>query len=148
MTDILDNAPTTHEGPILTVRKAPHASTWSVWAVLEGIPWRKSLKGPQRKRHRIGSILAAKHGLKNAGENAMPDQYNLPRDYLVITRAAFNTYDWHSGPNWVWKISRRSKPLGVALHGENFNSEHAARAAGQKALKDLLAGLPKEERNA
>jgi hypothetical protein len=41
---------------------------------------RKSLKGPQKKRRRIGSILAVKLGLKNAGENAMPDQYNAPRN--------------------------------------------------------------------
>jgi hypothetical protein len=36
MTDILDNAPMTHEGPILTIRKAASAPIWSVWAVLEG----------------------------------------------------------------------------------------------------------------
>jgi hypothetical protein len=36
MTDILDSAPKTHEGPVLTVRKAACAPIWSVWAVLEG----------------------------------------------------------------------------------------------------------------
>jgi hypothetical protein len=36
MTDILDNAPKTHEDPTLTIRKAPHVSVWSVWATLEG----------------------------------------------------------------------------------------------------------------
>ena len=36
MTDILNNAPTTREGPALIIRKAPHGSLWSVWAILEG----------------------------------------------------------------------------------------------------------------
>jgi len=36
MSDILDNAPTTHEGPALIIRKAPHGPVWSVWATLEG----------------------------------------------------------------------------------------------------------------
>jgi hypothetical protein len=38
MTNILDNAPSSHIAPKLTVRKAPHAEVWSVWAVLEGAP--------------------------------------------------------------------------------------------------------------
>jgi len=38
MTDILDNAPTTHAGPALIIRKAPHGPVWSVWAMLEGTP--------------------------------------------------------------------------------------------------------------
>jgi hypothetical protein len=38
MTDILNNAPRMQEGPILSVRKAPHVSIWSVWATLEGTP--------------------------------------------------------------------------------------------------------------
>jgi hypothetical protein len=71
-----------------------------------------------------------------------------PRDYLVITRAAFTTHNGRWEPRWVWKIARRSKPLGVKIQGENFSSQRAARAAGQKALKDLLAGLLKEERKA
>jgi hypothetical protein len=36
MSDILDNANTTHEGPALIIRKAPHVPVWSVWATLEG----------------------------------------------------------------------------------------------------------------
>jgi len=38
MSDILDNAPTTHEGPGLIIRKASHGLVWSVWAMLEGTP--------------------------------------------------------------------------------------------------------------
>src|ERR1035441_2191025 len=34
--DILESAPRDHEEPKLVIRKAPHVSVWSVWAVLEG----------------------------------------------------------------------------------------------------------------
>ena len=36
MADILESAPRAHEEPKLVIRKAPHVSVWSVWAVLEG----------------------------------------------------------------------------------------------------------------
>ena len=39
---------------------------------------RKSSKGLLRKRRQTGSIPTAKFGLKNAGENAMPDRTPLP----------------------------------------------------------------------
>jgi hypothetical protein len=32
----LDNSPTIHEDPALTIRKAPLGDLWSVWAILEG----------------------------------------------------------------------------------------------------------------
>jgi hypothetical protein len=75
------------------------------------------------------------------------DRAPLPRDYRVVTRVVLGTRNGEWGPKWIWKISRRSKPLGVVIRGENFASERAARAAGQKALKELLADLAKEERN-
>jgi hypothetical protein len=46
---------------------------------------------------------------------------------------------------WSWEIQRRSKPLGVRLDGDGFKSEFAAKLAGEKALRDLLDGLAKEE---
>ncbi len=36
MNNVLDNAPARPTDPILSVRKAPHAQVWSVWASLEG----------------------------------------------------------------------------------------------------------------
>ena len=36
---------TSQEEPNLTVRKAPHAAVWSVWAVLEGIPSEEIFEG-------------------------------------------------------------------------------------------------------
>jgi len=38
LSDFLDTARVSSEEPKLTVRKAPHAPSWSVWAVLEGSP--------------------------------------------------------------------------------------------------------------
>jgi hypothetical protein len=46
----------------------------------------------------------------------------LPRDYIVMTKA-----------------------LGVRLQGENYLSQRAARTAGQKALRELLAVVSKDE---
>jgi hypothetical protein len=45
MTNILDNAPGSQIDPTLTVRKAPHADVWSVWAVLEGGPSEEIFEG-------------------------------------------------------------------------------------------------------
>jgi hypothetical protein len=45
MTDILDIARSSQEEPQLTVRKAPHAAVWSVWAVLEGTPPEEIFEG-------------------------------------------------------------------------------------------------------
>jgi hypothetical protein len=45
------------------------------------------------------------------------------------------------GDLWSWEILRRSKPIGIRIHGTNFQSESAARVAGQKALDDLLDGI-------
>jgi len=47
------------------------------------------LKHPQRKRRRIGSIPAAKHGLKNVGKNAILD----PRKRLDETPVAGNALE-------------------------------------------------------
>jgi hypothetical protein len=46
---------------------------------------------------------------------------------------------------WSWEIWRRSKPLGVRLHGDGFKTEFAAKLAGEKALRELLDGLAQEE---
>jgi hypothetical protein len=55
----------------------------------------------------------------------------------------------HHGRNstWTWEILRTPE-LGVRLCGENFNSEQAAKLAGEKALHTLLEGLANEASNA
>jgi len=47
---------------------------------------------------------------------------------------------------WNWEIRRKSKPLGVKLTGNGYQSESAAQFAGRRALTELLAGIAKEER--
>ena len=49
MTNILDNTPRSHIDPKLTVRKAPHAEVWSVWAVHEGNPSEEIFEGSSEK---------------------------------------------------------------------------------------------------
>jgi len=46
---------------------------------------------------------------------------------------------------WAWEILRRSKPLGVRLYEDGFTSEQAAKLAGEKALRELLERLGREE---
>jgi len=61
-------------------------------------------------------------------------------DYYVLTS---NQGD---PGRWSWEIHRKSKPLGVKLTGDGYQSEAAAQFAGRRALTELLAGLAKEER--
>jgi hypothetical protein len=47
---------------------------------------------------------------------------------------------------WSWEMRRKSKPLGIKMSGEGFQSESAAKFAGQRALDEFLSALAKEER--
>ena len=47
---------------------------------------------------------------------------------------------------WSWEMVRKSKPLGVWLTADGFQSETAAQFAGRRALEDFLIQLSKEER--
>jgi hypothetical protein len=46
--------------------------------------------------------------------------------------------------HWIWEI-QRIPPLGVRLHGESFNSAHAAKIDGEKALQSLLKSVANEK---
>jgi hypothetical protein len=59
----------------------------------------------------------------------------LSNDYFIITGRDPRL------PIWSWEILRRSQPLGVKLIGHDFESAMAARLAGERALKDLLHGI-------
>jgi hypothetical protein len=48
------------------------------------------------------------------------------------------------GERWIWEI-KRTPSLGVRLYGENFQSAHAAKVDGEKALRSLLKDLSKEK---
>jgi hypothetical protein len=59
-------------------------------------------------------------------------------DYHVITS--------RRGNRWGWEILRKSKPLGIKMTGDGFQSEMAAQFAGKRALADFLADVLKEEK--
>jgi hypothetical protein len=52
MTNILDNSPHRPADPILTVRKAPHAQVWSVWAMPEGTDAEEIFEGSSEQEAR------------------------------------------------------------------------------------------------
>jgi hypothetical protein len=60
-------------------------------------------------------------------------------DYFVVTKRG-----GRAGA-WAWEIQRRSKPIGVRLNGDGFESEFAAKLAGEEALRELLHGLGQEK---
>jgi hypothetical protein len=47
---------------------------------------------------------------------------------------------------WSWEIRRKSKPLGIKMVGDGFQSESAAQFAGKRALADFLSDLSIEEK--
>jgi hypothetical protein len=62
-------------------------------------------------------------------------------DYYVFTSRRGQHPD-----RWSWEIRRKSKPLGVKMTGDGFQSDTAAQFAGKQALADFLADLSKEEK--
>ncbi len=64
-----------------------------------------------------------------------------PDDYYVVTSRRGEYPD-----RWSWEIRRKSKPLGVKVTGDGFQSEMAAQFAGKRALADFLSDLSKEEK--
>jgi hypothetical protein len=62
-------------------------------------------------------------------------------DYYVIT------YQQGERPDrWSWEIRRKSKPSGIKMTGDGYQSRSAARFAGKQALADFLTELLKEEK--
>jgi hypothetical protein len=65
----------------------------------------------------------------------------LPNDYYVVTSRHGEYPD-----RWSWEIRRKSKPLGVKMTEDGFQSDGAAQFAGKQALADFLSDLAKEEK--
>jgi hypothetical protein len=63
-----------------------------------------------------------------------------PNDYYVITSRRGEHPD-----RWGWEIRRKSKPLGIKMTGDGFQSDGAAQFAGKQALASFLSDLAKEE---
>jgi hypothetical protein len=64
-----------------------------------------------------------------------------PNDYYVIT----SRRGGHPA-HWTWEIRRKSKPLGVKMTGDGYQSETAAQFAGKQALAVFLTDLANEEK--
>jgi hypothetical protein len=64
-----------------------------------------------------------------------------PNDYYVITSRRGEHPD-----RWSWEIRRKSKPLGVKMTGDGYQSDTAAQFAGKQALTVFLTDLAKEEK--
>jgi hypothetical protein len=62
-------------------------------------------------------------------------------DYYVATSRRGQNPD-----RWSWEIRRKSKPLGIKMTGDGFQSDTAAQLAGKQALAEFLADLSKEEK--
>jgi len=66
---------------------------------------------------------------------------NHSRDYHIITSRHGEHPD-----RWSWEIRRKSKPLGVKMTKDGFESEKAAQFEGKRALAEFLNVLSKEEK--
>src|SRR4051794_7826846 len=62
-------------------------------------------------------------------------------EYFVIT----SRQNGHP-ERWSYEIQRRGTPMGVKLIANGFQSETAAKFAGERALDEFLSELLKEER--
>ena len=65
----------------------------------------------------------------------------MPSDYYIATSRTSA-----SPERWGWEIRRKSKPLGIKMTADGFQSDSAAKFAGKKALEDFLSDLVKEDR--
>ena len=64
-----------------------------------------------------------------------------PNDYYLMTSRRGEYPD-----RWSWEIRRKSKPLGIKMTGDGFQSDGAAQFAGKQAPADFLSDLAKEEK--
>src|ERR1700730_11450385 len=86
----------------------------------------------------VCSLLHSSRVRRDCGRSKMVDSSN--DYYLVIFRRR------EQPERWSWEIVRKSKPLGVRLTADGFQSETAAQFAGRRVLEDFLIQLSKEER--
>ena len=64
-----------------------------------------------------------------------------PNDYYDITSRRGGHPD-----RWSWEIRRKSKPLGIKMTGDGYQSDTAAQFAGKQALAVFLTDLANEEK--
>ena len=63
-------------------------------------------------------------------------------DYYIFTSRQGEKHP----ERWSWEIRRKSKPLGIKMTGDGYQSGTAAQFAGKQALADFLLDLAKEEK--
>ena len=66
---------------------------------------------------------------------------NAINDYYVVT-----SRHGQQPERWSWEMRRKSKPLGIKMTGDGYQSDTAAQFAGKQALAEFLAELSKEEK--
>jgi hypothetical protein len=64
-----------------------------------------------------------------------------PNDYYVVASRRGEYPE-----RWSWEICRKSKPLGIKMTGDGYQSDQAAQFAGKRALADFLSDLAQEEK--
>jgi hypothetical protein len=62
-------------------------------------------------------------------------------DYYVITSRRGEQPEC-----WSWEILRKSKPLGIKMADDGYQSDQAAQFAGKRALTNFLLDLTQEEK--
>jgi hypothetical protein len=72
---------------------------------------------------------------------AYADRMATAPDYYIVTRET-----GERPSSWRWEIRRHSKPMGVNIGRDGYQSQAAAEYAGARGLADFLAQLAKEER--
>jgi hypothetical protein len=102
-------------------------------AQVRSLHWGSS-KWPESRIFRLASLVTPRL-LAPMGENVT----NPSPDYYVVTKS------YGDPPTWMWEIQRRSRPLGVRIYGDGFGLEAVAKVLGEKALRQFLEGLAKEQ---
>jgi hypothetical protein len=64
-----------------------------------------------------------------------------PDDYYIVTSRCGQHPE-----RWGWEICRKSKPLGIKMTGDGYQSDTAAQFAGKQQLAEFLIELSKEEK--
>jgi hypothetical protein len=87
----------------------------------------------------MAMTMVGKNRIMIDGPKRMPEDSRSHKYSVIIRRRAGRP------PVWTWEIQRRPEPLGIRLYEDGFKSPFAAKLAGEKALRQLLDQLAKEE---
>ena len=85
--------------------------------------------------------MMARYSKTGRRQSGMRAAAMINNDYYVLTSRRGEHPE-----RWSWEIKRKSKPLGVRLTADGFQSDSAAQFAGKRALADFLSDLAIEER--